>query len=150
MGSNMESKVIRANERKTRQGAADSFVGTVLQDPVFAPDSGSGTRVTRVTFTPGARTNWHAHASGQVLYVVSGVGRYQLDGEPVQEIKPGDTVVIPPNARHWHGAAPDNMMVHLAYSNLMLDLASSQSVPDLTATHWSEPVSDKDYNASPA
>jgi len=128
----MKSQVIKADARQTRQASADNFVGTVWQDPVFSPDEGSGTKVTRVTFTPGGRTNWHAHASGQVLY-----------------IKPGDTVIIPPNARHWHGAAPDNMMVHLAYSNLMLDLASGDTADTLTATHWSEPVSDVDYNKTP-
>lgn len=145
----MKSEVIRANARQTRKGSADTFVGNVFQDPIFAPDAESGTKVTRVTFLPGGRTNWHAHASGQVLYVISGVGRYQLEGETVQEIKPGDTVVIPPNARHWHGAAPDNMMVHLAYSNLMLDLAAGDAADALTATHWSEPVSEVDYTSDP-
>jgi len=145
----MKSEVIKADARQTRLASTDNFVGTVWQDPIFSPAEGSGTKVTRVTFTPGGRTNWHAHASGQVLYVISGVGRYQLEGEAVQEIKPGDTVVIPPNARHWHGAAPDNMMVHLAYSNLMLDLASGAAADALTSTQWSEPVSDDIYNTSP-
>jgi len=146
----MESKVIRADERNTVQASSSSFVGTVWQDPVFSAGPDSGVKVTRVSFTPGGRTNWHAHASGQVLYVLSGVGRYQLEGETVQEIRPGDTVVIPPNARHWHGAAPDNMMVHLAYSNLMLDLTATASAEDLSSTTWSEPVSENDYTATPA
>ena len=144
----MESKVIRADERKTSVASGDFFVGTVLQDPIFSPPD-SGVKVTRVTFTPGGRTNWHAHASGQVLYVISGVGRYQLEGEDVQEIRPGDTVTIPPNARHWHGAAPDNMMCHLAYSNLMLDLTSSESGSELGNTKWEEPVSDSVYTKAP-
>jgi quercetin dioxygenase-like cupin family protein len=59
----------------------------------------------KVTFTPGARTNWHTHAVGRVLHVLSGEGRYQLEGEPVQVLLPGDTVVIPPKARHWHAGA---------------------------------------------
>jgi len=145
----MKSQVIKADARPTIQASGEYFVGTVLQDPIFSPEDESGTKVTRVTFTPGARTNWHAHASGQVLYVISGVGRYQLEGDAVHEIKPGDTVIIPPNARHWHGAAPDTMMCHLAYSNLMLDLASGDAAEELTATHWSEPVSDTDYKKSP-
>ena len=144
----MKSQVIKASERPTVQASASNFVGTVWQDPIFSPPDGSGTRVLQVTFAPGGRTNWHSHASGQVLYVVSGVGRYQLEGEAVQEIRTGDTVIIPPDARHWHGAAPDHMMVHIADSNLMLDLASGNKAAELTTTDWQEPVSDSDYSAS--
>ncbi len=73
--------------------------------------------MTRVTCTPRGRTNVAIQrAVGQALYVLSGVGRYQMDGGPVEEICPGDTVIIPPNTRHWHGAAPDQMMCHLALS----------------------------------
>ena len=146
----MKSQVIRARARQTSKASSDNFIGDVWQDPVFAPASSPGLRVTRVTFNPGGRTNWHAHASGQVLYVLSGTGRYQLDGEPVQEISAGDTVVIPPNARHWHGAAPNNMMVHLAYSNLMLHLTASEAGEALQKTTWSEAVSDTDYAAEPS
>ena len=89
---------------------------------------------------PGGRTNWHQHAVGQILYVLS-IGRYQLEGQPVQEIRPGDTVVIPPNARHWHGSAPDTMMCHLAMS---------ETDERGKATTWLEPVSDADYGKAPA
>jgi quercetin dioxygenase-like cupin family protein len=78
---------------------------------------------------------------GQILYVLSGAGRYQLEGEDVQEILPGDTVIIPANARHWHGAAPDRMMCHLALS---------ESDDSGAAIDWQEPVSDADYTAAPA
>lgn len=89
-----------------------------------------------MSFTPAARTNWHTHAVGQILYVLSGVGRFQLEGEAVQVLLPGDTVVIAPNARHWHGGAPDRMMVHLALS---------ETNDKGQATTWLEPVSDADY-----
>ena len=112
----MKSRIVRANEGQTKIAPADKFIGQVLQDQVFVPEDPSRLRVTRVTFTPGGRTNWHTHAVGQILYVVSGVGRFQLEGEAVQEIGAGDTVVIPPKTRHWHGAAPDQMMCHLALS----------------------------------
>src|SRR5262245_66538067 len=112
----MRSRIVRAGSRPTKKAPSASFTGIVWQDEVFVPEQPSRVRASRVTFSPGARTNWHKHAVGQVLYVLSGVGRYQLEGEPVQEIRPGDTVVIPPNSRHWHGAAPDTMMVHLAMS----------------------------------
>jgi quercetin dioxygenase-like cupin family protein len=73
--------------------------------------------------------------------VLSGVGRYQMDGEAVQVLLPGDTVVIPPHARHWHGAAPDHMMAHLAIS---------ETSDTGEATTWLEPVGDADYLTAPA
>lgn len=136
----MKARIVRPGEGATKQAPADWFVGTVWQDQVFVPEDPSRLRVTRVTFTPGGRTNWHTHAVGQVLYVLSGAGRYQLEGEPVQEILPGDTVIIPPGARHWHGAAPDRMMCHLALS---------ESDESGAAADWLEPVSDEDYTAEP-
>lgn len=137
----MKNRIVRANEGVTKQAPADWFVGTVWQDQVFVPEDPSRLRVTRVTFTPGGRTNWHTHAVGQILYVLSGSGRYQLEGEPVQEINPGDTVIIDAGAKHWHGAAPDRMMCHLALS---------ESDDTGAAAEWLEPVSDEDYNAKPA
>jgi quercetin dioxygenase-like cupin family protein len=137
----MKPRIMRAASRPTTKAEPANFVGTVLSDPVFTPEQPSRLRASRVSFMPGGRTNWHKHAVGQILYVLSGVGRYQLEGEPVQEIKPGDTVVIPPNARHWHGSAPDTMMVHLAMS---------ETNDKGEATSWFEPVSDTDYTKSPA
>lgn len=136
----MHSRVVRAASGQTKQAPADAFVGLVLQDQVYTPEEPSRMRVTRVTFTPGGRTNWHTHAVGQVLYVLSGVGRYQLEGEQVQEIRPGDTVIIPPGARHWHGSSPNMMMCHLAFS---------ESDDTGASTTWLEAVSDADYTATP-
>lgn len=137
----MKSRVVKTNEGTTKIAPADKFVGEVLQDQIFVPEDPSRLRVTKVTFTPGGRTNWHTHAVGQILYVLSGVGRYQLEGEAPQEILPGDTVIIPADARHWHGAAPDQMMCHLALS---------ESDDSGAATDWLEAVSDADYTSSPA
>jgi len=137
----MRSRIVRAATRPTKQAPAANFTGTVLQDEVFAPEAPSRLRASKVTFTPGARTNWHTHAVGQVLHVLSGVGRYQLEGEPVQVLLPGDTVVIPPKARHWHGGAPDSMMTHLALS---------ETSETGEATTWLEPVSDADYRKAPS
>ena len=82
----MKPRIMRAAARPTAKAEPANFVGTVLSDPVFAPEGPSRLRASRVSFMPGGRTNWHKHAVGQVLYVLSGVGRYQLEGEPVQEI----------------------------------------------------------------
>jgi len=136
----MRSRVIRASARPTKQAPDATFTGIVWQDEVFVPEQPSRLRATVVTFAPAARTNWHTHAVGQVLYVLSGVGRFQLEGETVRVLLPGDTVVIAPNARHWHGSAPDRMMVHLALSE-MNDTGQ--------ATTWLEPVSDADYRSTP-
>ena len=137
----MRSRIIRAAARPTKKAAQESFTGVVLQDEVIAPEAPSRMRASRVTFMPGARTNWHTHAVGQVLYVLSGVGRYQLEGDEVEALFPGDTVVIPPNARHWHGGAPDHMMVHIALS---------ETNEKGEATRWLEPVGEADYRKEPA
>ena len=74
-------------------------------------------------------------------HCLSGAGRVQRDGEPVQELHPGDTVVIPPAVRHWHGAAPDRLFAHLAMSEITEAGAG---------TEWLEKVSDPDYLKPPA
>ena len=136
----MKPRLAKAQAGKTKIAPTDKFIGQVLQDQVFEPEDPSRLRVTRVTFTPGSRTNWHTHAVGQILYVLSGVGRYQLDGETVHEIKPGDTVVVPPKTRHWHGASPDQMLCHLALS---------ETDDTGATTDWLEVVSEIDYTSSP-
>ncbi len=137
----MRHRIMRAATRPTKLAPAANFGGSVLHEEVFAPEAPSRLRASRVTFAPGGRTNWHSHAVGQVLYVLSGVGRYQMLGEAVQVLLAGDTVVIPPNLKHWHGAAPDHMMCHLALS---------ESDDKGNATTWLEPVSDADYTKAPA
>ena len=133
-------KIIRANERATKTQPASSFVGTVYADEVVVGEAPSRMRGTRVSFTPGARTNWHTHPVGQTLYCLHGIGRYQLEGSPVVELRPGDTVIIPPQAKHWHGSAPGHLFAHLALSEV-----SERG----EGTKWLEPVSDADYNAKP-
>ena len=116
---------------------ASNFTGTVRVEPVFqaiAPGRASGSDV---TFEPGARTAWHVHAAGQTLIVTAGVGRVQQWGAPVDEIRPGDVVRIPPNVKHWHGASPDAAMSHLAITEAL----NGRSV------EWMEPVTDSQYRA---
>ncbi|MFV0294966.1 MAG: cupin domain-containing protein [Hyphomicrobiaceae bacterium] len=133
-------KIIRASERTTKTQPATSFVGTVFADEVVVGEKPSRMRATRVSFTPGARTNWHTHPVGQTLYCLHGIGRYQLEGSKVVELRPGDTVIIPPGAKHWHGSAPGNLFAHLAMSEVS-DTGEG--------TKWLEPVSDADYTAKP-
>ena len=98
--------VVRASERTTNEVAAATLLpGTVFQDEVVVGAKPSRMRASVVSFTPGARTAWHAHPVGQTLYCLSGVGRICFEGEKPQVLNPGDTVMIPPNVQHWHGAA---------------------------------------------
>jgi 4-carboxymuconolactone decarboxylase len=92
-----------------------------------------------VTFAPGARTAWHSHPRGQILIVTAGIGRVQRWGEPAEEIRAGDVVRIPPDAKHWHGASPQAPMTHIAMTEHR----------DGTAVQWMEQVSDAQYNSSP-
>lgn len=90
-----------------------------------------------VTFEPGCRNNWHIHhKGGQILLVTGGRGYYQQDGQPPRELHPGDVVNIPPEVKHWHGAAPDSWFAHLAVE-----------VPAEGASNeWLEPVDAQAYN----
>ena len=123
---------------KTNQGPADWFTGTVYMDDVATGPAPSRFRAAAVHFTPGARTAWHTHPRGQVLYVLEGVGRAQARGGPVEEIRPCDRVVIAPGEPHWHGASPEHFMTHLA----MHEADEAGSTAD-----WAEHVSDEDYLA---
>ena len=126
-----------AGSRPTRRAPKEYFVGTVWQDPIIATEAPARLVVNRVTFEPGARTNWHTHPLGQTLYVISGVGRVQTLGQPVREIKPGDVVWIPAGEKHWHGGSPTTGMTHIAMQ---------EALDGSTAT-WMEPVTDADYSA---
>ena len=134
------TRVIRASARATRQQPATYFTGTVYADEVVVGEKPSRMRATRVTFTPGARTFWHTHPVGQVLQCLHGTGRVQQEGQPVQELQPGDTVIIPPDVRHWHGSAPGFLFAHLALSEV-----SDKG----EGTVWLEAVADGDYTRKP-
>ncbi len=124
----------------TRRASADYFTGTVWQDPIIVAPAPTRVQVFRVSFEPGARTYWHTHPLGQTLHVLSGAGRVQTSEGPLREIRPGDTIWIPPGEKHWHGAAPETGMVHLAI----------QEELDGAAVKWLEAVTDKYYLAEPA
>lgn len=95
-----------------------------------------GVSIGNVTFEPECRNNWHIHhKGGQILLCSAGRGYYQEWGKPARELHPGDVVQIPPEVKHWHGAAPDSYFVHLAVE-----------VPaEGSSNEWLEPVSDEEY-----
>ncbi len=131
-------KIVSSSARTSRKAEAEYFTGTVWVDEIAVGAEPSRVRLYRVSFEPAARTAWHTHPLGQVLHVLTGLGLVQKDGEPIQEIHPGDTVMIEPGARHWHGAAPGNTMVHLAMQEV--DTRGASVV-------WLEQVTDEDYRA---
>ena len=98
----------------TTKGAPEIFTGDAWYDVLARGEGASRIRVNLVRFAPGARNAWHAHALGQTLYVTEGIGRIQARGGEVIEIRPGETIHTPPGEWHWHGAAPDRFMTHLA------------------------------------
>jgi quercetin dioxygenase-like cupin family protein len=128
-------KIMKLGTVPTRRQPPDYFTGIVWQDPIIEAEAPARIRSGRVSFEPGARTHWHTHPLGQTLHVVSGVGRVQKEGEPIQEIRAGDTVWIAPNERHWHGASPTMGMSHIAM----------QEALDGAAVKWAEAVTDAQY-----
>ena len=130
--------ITRANTVATTRGPAAYFTGTVWLDEMSGGTTGSRVRALRVTFEPGARTAWHTHPHGQLLHILSGVARVQRAGGPVETVLPGDSVWFEPGERHWHGAAPDHGMVHLAIQ---------QADESGSTAKWLEPVSDAEYDA---
>ena len=91
-----------------------------------------------VTFEPGCRNNWHVHhKGGQILLCTDGEGWYQAWGEAARALRPGDVVCIPPETKHWHGAAKDAWFTHVAVE-----------VPaEGGCSEWLEPVDDAQYGA---
>jgi quercetin dioxygenase-like cupin family protein len=116
---------------------AQNFTGDVYMTPIYKGTEPSRMTVALVRFTPGARTNWHSHAVGQTLHVTEGVGLVGTRDGSVLRIRAGDTVVCPPGEEHWHGAAADTFMSHLA----MLEARPDGGDP----TTWLEPVPDQQY-----
>ena len=107
-------QITRAGTQPSTKGPTDWFTGTVRIDPLFTAPAPARAAGAAVTFEPGARTAWHTHPLGQTLIVLAGVGRVQREGGPVEEMRPGDVVSIPPDERHWHGASPTTAMTHIA------------------------------------
>ena len=127
----------RSGSQPSGKGPAEYFTGTVRIDPLGNPPAPARVVVACVTFEPGARTAWHTHPLGQTLIVMAGCGRVQRWGGPIEEIRPGDVVWVPPGEKHWHGAAPTTAMTHHAIQEHL----------DGKAADWLEHVSDEQYNA---
>ena len=131
---------ITRNSTETAAGPSEWFTGAVYIDAVARPSGASRLSASNVHFGPGARTAWHTHPNGQTIYVLEGVGLAQRRGGPVEVIRPGDRVFFEPGEDHWHGAAPNRFMAHLA----MLEVDEEGNL-----ANWGDPVTDEEYAAAP-
>ncbi len=131
---------ITRNSLDTAAGPEGWFTGSVYVDTVAAPSAGSRLSASSVHFTPGARTAWHTHPNGQTIWVSEGIGLAQRRGGPVEVIRAGDRVFFEPGEEHWHGAARNRFMTHLA----MLEVDD-----DGNPAAWGDHVSDEEYGAAP-
>lgn len=126
----------------TTQNPPEQFVGDVWVDPIASPqDADQRATVVTVRFAPGARTAWHSHARGQFLRVTSGVARFGGRDGDVIEVHAGQTLYTPPGEEHFHAAANDGFMEHIA-------ILESADDPENTTT-WLEHVSADDLDRSP-
>jgi quercetin dioxygenase-like cupin family protein len=127
--------IARSGSQPSSQGQAEYFTGSVRVDPLFPVTEPARASAARVTFEPGARTAWHTHPLGQKLIVTAGTGWVQQQDGPVEEIREGDVVLIPPGARHWHGATATTRMTHIAIQEQL----------EGKVVEWMEKVSDSQY-----
>jgi 4-carboxymuconolactone decarboxylase len=131
--------ITRGGSRVASPAPPENFTGGVRIEALFEALDPSHASGGSVTFERGARTAWHSHPRGQILIVTAGTGRVQRWGDPIQEIRQGDVVRIPAGEKHWHGAAPQASMTHIAITEHR----------DGTRVQWMERVSDEQYNAVP-
>ena len=130
-------EIKRSGSQPSAKGPADWFTGIVRIDPLYSAVAPARAAGNAVTFEPGARTAWHTHPLGQALIVTAGCGRAQREGDPIEEIRPGDIVWFSPGEKHWHGAAPSTAMTHIAI----------QEALDGKNVEWLEKVTDAAYTA---
>ena len=128
-------RVITAQDMQTARGPEDWFTGTVWRDAAPAGPR-PGAAVNRVLFEPGARTHWHTHPEGQILYIVTGTCRAGKEGQTPVEVPAGGVVYFAPDEKHWHGATSQTYMVHVA-----INVANTTD----GGTDWLEPVTAEQY-----
>jgi quercetin dioxygenase-like cupin family protein len=118
------------------QAPAEYFTGIAWIKNLVPKDDVFNCVIGNVVFEPGARNNWHTHPGGQILIVTDGTGYFQEKGKPIQLLRKGDVVNIPPDVKHWHGATPDSGFTHIAIST-----NTQKGIVD-----WLERVTDEEYN----
>jgi quercetin dioxygenase-like cupin family protein len=131
----------RVTSTPTVKAPAERFTGDVYLNPIATPTEPAYLASALVRFTPGARTNWHSHAKGQILYITDGTGLVGTRDGSVIRVRAGDTVKCPSGEEHWHGATDTTLMAHIA---MVVGDAKGDS------TSWLEPVTDEQYEQATA
>lgn len=134
--SDLSNSIIFPKGNKMPEPFSKNFIGQAYLQMLVPGDTEFNCPIGNVTFESGCRNNWHKHPGGQILLVTGGRGWYQEEGKEARELKTGDVVKIPANAKHWHGAAKDSWFVHLSVET------NVQAGPP----EWLEPVSDNEYD----
>ena len=127
--------IARSESLQANRGSAQFFTGSVQVQQLFPGHDPARTSGGKVSFAPGARSAWHTHPLGQILIVTDGTGWIQQWGGPVEEIRKGDVIWIPPGVKHWHGATATTSMTHIAIQEQL-----NGRVVD-----WMEKVTDEQY-----
>lgn len=134
-GLAVSATISRSATRTPYDAPPEHFTGKARVAPLFSPTAPARASAAYVTFTPGARTDWHTHPLGQTLVVTEGSGLIQFWGGPIQRIERGDVVTIPPGQKHWHGASATATMTHLAIQEQL----------EAKSVDWLEKVTDTQY-----
>jgi len=107
-------KIVRTNEIKTPLVSGNAFTGRAFGQTFSNAGTAEGNiYVNNVMLEPGARTWWHKHDFGQVIFVSAGLGLVGNEGGEGGLLQPGDLVIVPPGEWHWHGAMPAQFLMHL-------------------------------------
>ncbi|HEY0274552.1 MAG TPA: carboxymuconolactone decarboxylase family protein, partial [Paenirhodobacter sp.] len=138
--ANADLHIVPATPGQGSAGSADYFTGDVVVAGLYQGNAPARISGATVHFAAGARTAWHTHPLGQTLFIVSGRAWVQKEGGAIRDAGPGDLVWIPPLVKHWHGAAADQPMVHLAVAEAL----------NGSVVTWMEHVTDADYLAGPS
>src|SRR5699024_4108565 len=131
-GNSAQNEAIFA---KAELGPEENFTGNAWHTPLVENDSVFTTAAGNVVFKAGARSNWHSHPAGQILFVTAGTGYHQIEGEPKEIIRKGDVIQCPPGVSHWHGASADSSMTHIYI------------IPNTKngIVEWGDPVTDEEF-----
>ncbi|MBT2758055.1 carboxymuconolactone decarboxylase family protein [Mesobacillus foraminis] len=139
--SNENSMTItRSSSQTSSKGSSEYFTGNVRVETLFSENESQPYSGAYVTFSPGARTAWHTHPTGQRLVITEGTGYVQVWGGPIEEVREGDVVWFPPGVKHWHGATATKAMTHMALTGVL----------DGKNAEWMEKVTDKQYGTKEA
>jgi quercetin dioxygenase-like cupin family protein len=129
-------QIKRNGSQPSSRGPAEYFTGSVRVDLLFQSPGPAKVSGASVTFEPGARTAWHTHPLGQQLIVTAGLGWTQCEGEPREEIRPGDVITCPPGRKHWHGATATTAVTHIAIQ---------EADANGSVVEWLQQVTDEEY-----